>query len=1450
MSKVFTIAFLALAFVAGAQADTAATMTSFVVTGAVSSSVSGSAVTATFIFTPTTELAHGTITITLPTATTGYFIGTPTFALSKAGMTATAVALTTASTEIVITTGGDSGTTAITVTMSGLKLGVAQLGTGGFILKTSVDVTPTAAITAVEITKSQATLTSVTVSSAIAGETGVIAVIVFKPAQEVPIGGTITLTSPVTGYWGVAVAKVLSNVPLLKGAVTKTLTQQIVTIAGASTGTSVVILTLYGLTMGIAGTSGASGWTLVTSTDALATTATVAAANIVARVAVDLSPSLETSSDLPVVGGRLTDGSAMSFAVAADKVPFTLSSGAVTVGFTMVNAVQVGGSVVLTLPAGYFTTVDATKSNTFTTTGATASCALSKLTTSTTDTITCTVAGAALAAGAQTLTLVAGAVTTGKPTAAATYNVATSSDQQLATAPAVPSLGGTLTAGSALAFTTAANNVPGTLSTDTVTVGFTAATAVPVGGTVSLILPLHYFTAVDSSKVGTFTTSKATCTCVLTEFTTDTHDKEGLLTCTVAGAAVAAGAQTLTLVAGTVTVGGPMDTNDHTFSMQTSTDLKATFSAFAALGGHITGGGDMTEAQSTDLVPLTTNTGIFTFPGVPATALPSGASITLTLPKGFFTSIDITKPISFATNSAIQATCVLNKGSSSATTDTITCATTAAVAAAAAGGLVFGIGSVKTGGPMAAGTFSLETQYDVHDTEHATPHIGGELSLPVAMVYAAATDAKAAFKNTGLVTFGFTTATATPVGGTITLHLPNGFLSAVDSTIKTNTVPAAANTACRLTCAMTKGATSADTDAVVCTVTAAPIAAGSAGVIFAVGALTTGLPQLGGKYSVETSVDLGVAAADASILPTGGRVTDLGALLFNGPADNIPGALNAGTVTFVFKTGAAGSIAAGGVITLVVPRGYFASVDAAKVATVAGTAITSCTATCLLSKAVGVDANDKVICTTAGGSIPATTAVTVTLIAGTVTAGVPMPPAPFQVSTSQENIAEAAGVAAGVGGFLSAGVDLTFTNALDQTSGKFTSNNATIKVGFTTVSAIPIGGKISLTLPPNYFSKVDATKSITVGTSGTTATCSLAQSSLSNKVPTTISSADSHPEGHGVLTINVVPSLITGFTQVKVPLAGFEFDSTSVAKCTANCLDSADGKVTASFASGVLTLTLPYTNMFLSANTLTTFTVTLVTNPITAGWATTNIESTMFKPYATMTCTTAAAIVAAGAQTLTFPALSVTVGTAQNAGVIWIETSVDLALHTPVAAPAIAIAATGAVKLAFSNPADAIPGRTNVGKLTLGFTSANSLSIGSLVLLKFPKFYFTRVDPKAANTLTDSAAPSSALAHINSVVGTRITSSLSCVLTAAVAPATQDTVTCTIGGSATGTGAQTLTFVPGAITTGLSAGGGFTVNTAPPPPVVTRTPYFPKAAGSTAGIAWVMVAVSVALAWL
>ena len=70
----------------------------------------------------------------------------------------------------------------------------------------------------------------------------------------------------------------------------------------------------------------------------------------------------------------------------------------------------------------------------------------------------------------------------GVPQAASTFQVSTSTDVALAVAPSTVALGGQLTSGVGIAFTTSGDKVPGTVSTGNVTLGFTVATAIPVGG--------------------------------------------------------------------------------------------------------------------------------------------------------------------------------------------------------------------------------------------------------------------------------------------------------------------------------------------------------------------------------------------------------------------------------------------------------------------------------------------------------------------------------------------------------------------------------------------------------------------------------------------------------------------------------------------------------------------------------------------------------------------------------------------------------------------------------------------------------------------------------------------------------------------------------------------------------------------------------------------------------
>jgi len=118
----------------------------------------------------------------------------------------------------------------------------------------------------------------------------------------------------------------------------------VITTAGAATGTSPVTLTLFGVILGAV--QSAASFTLQTSTDIVVTRPTVTSPAVVAAAPVAISAAIESSADLPSVCGRLTDGRKLVFvaAAAADSVPNTVSTGAVTVSFTMVNTVQVGAS--------------------------------------------------------------------------------------------------------------------------------------------------------------------------------------------------------------------------------------------------------------------------------------------------------------------------------------------------------------------------------------------------------------------------------------------------------------------------------------------------------------------------------------------------------------------------------------------------------------------------------------------------------------------------------------------------------------------------------------------------------------------------------------------------------------------------------------------------------------------------------------------------------------------------------------------------------------------------------------------------------------------------------------------------------------------------------------------------------------------------------------------------
>jgi len=452
------------------------------------------------------------------------------------------------------------------------------------------------------------------------------------------------------------------------------------------------------------------------------------------------------------------------------------------------------------------------------------------------------------------------------------------------------------------------------------------------------------------------------------------------------------------------------------------------------------------------------------------------------------------------------------------------------------------------------------------------------------------------------------------------------------------------------------------------------------------------------------------------------------------------------------------------------------------------------------------------------------------LAIGSVTTGIPQAKAKFNVATSVDLAGTAVNTVA-LGDTLTNGADLAFTQDNDRIPGRTSSNNNTITFEFKSVSGIPIGGKITVVLPKGYVSKVDSTKDNTANTA--TARCALANTQ--STVQTSIEHTKTTVDTDGTLTVRIIPDVVFGVNQLTMPLAGFSLNTDFTAECNANCGGSK--KVTVTLTNSVLTVTWPVETTITSINKLTTIAITSVKTPATLGWAVSGISGTLTNPAATVVCTTAGAAIAAGA-TVKFGFVSgaVTIGTAQRALTFDVSTSTDLPLATRPNTVSLGGGLTGGKALAFANPKDQIPGSVNSGSISLGATLANSVPIGGQFLLTFPSNYFTNVNPNSVVALTKGTRRSLLQ-----------TSTLSCVRTAGTPT---DQITCTLAGAASGTGAVVITFPAGSLTTGLpAAGGGFNLATAnPPAAAAARVPYFPKAASSAYGIAWLLVAFSAFLA--
>jgi hypothetical protein len=144
-----------------------------------------------------------------------------------------------------------------------------------------------------------------------------------------------------------------------------------------------------------------------------------------------------------------------------------------------------------------------------------------------------------------------------------------------------------------------ADKLPNRVNTVAIAAGFTVATPVPIGGRITLTFPKAYLSAVSSSSINTFA-GKTTATCVLNAATgTGTKDT---VVCTNAVEVLAAAAQTLTFIIGSITF-GLLPQGAGTYTVSSSTDREGSAKACPALGATLTDGTAFTPPPSTRFQP-------------------------------------------------------------------------------------------------------------------------------------------------------------------------------------------------------------------------------------------------------------------------------------------------------------------------------------------------------------------------------------------------------------------------------------------------------------------------------------------------------------------------------------------------------------------------------------------------------------------------------------------------------------------------------------------------------------------------------------------------------------------------------------------------------------------------------------------------------------------------------
>jgi len=572
-----------------------------------------------------------------------------------------------------------------------------------------------------------------------------------------------------------------------------------------------------------------------------------------------LDSGFDTPQSLPTIGGQLTGGRDLAFANSVDKYPRTWSTGAVTGGFTAATALPVGGAVHFYFPKGYFDAIDTSKVNTFTGGSTTFTCgSLNKGSASDAwDRFSCVIAGSALSVGSQVFSFTAGFVKTGAPSPSSSFKVETTVDSSVSAL--TSAIGGVITIGT----------FSGSLSTNTqnaaaVSISFSTATPLPIGGSVTFNMPANYLASVDTTMTNSFKDTAVKATCSLTKATgSATIDS---VVCITSGADLAVGSQTFIFSVNSITGGVPTPTSSK-FTVSTSTDRISGEASVVAIGGTIT----IDNFASLDPAerPGQLNVAPVKFSLTDATAVPVGGVITIALPPKYFSAVDSSK---INTWGDVKASCTLKSGVPGTKVlgfdgyDTVLCTTSGSASVKSAKDFVFANSTVTFGTPQDQKKFAVATTVDLVSADKLTAALGGSVTIGSAFTFDALPFTSNAVASTNTTGLKFTLATPLPQGGKITISLPKGYFDKVDSSKKATFNIGSSTAQCTLSVGSSYGDVSSPLnggDQVICTVATADLSNSENVLQFDVGQVTMGkaTAAVTNGLQVETTLDRRASSA-------------------------------------------------------------------------------------------------------------------------------------------------------------------------------------------------------------------------------------------------------------------------------------------------------------------------------------------------------------------------------------------------------------------------------------------------------------------------------------------------------------------------------------------------------------------------------------------------------------